>query len=253
MYANLHRVPTQKTFLPTQREDIKYIDKSKWQPGHKKSNSGWWGHCCCSWEPLVLAGSAVGVGAGRSWGLPESFVCCFLRSQGSAGLRHWTVLCRAFVLPLLAPSLTELSRVQAGTQSKLLHFCFTSSRCWSLYRPSVIGELHPKLISSVLCSEPEASCSWGSRFSEAPYVQSFRYFCGSSYHRIQILHKHLCTNICAQLHNIIVSLANGTGFFMERRHKGAQHRIFAAKNMYVMSQKYQLQRYWSIVGVVNPL
>lgn len=60
MYSNLHGVPTQKTFLLTQREDINHIDKSKWHPGHSKSNSGEGSVAVAG--SLALAGSAVGVG-----------------------------------------------------------------------------------------------------------------------------------------------------------------------------------------------
>lgn len=74
-------------------------------------------------QSLALAGSAVGVRAGINWVMPEGFLSSFLRSQESAGLRYWSALCRAFILCLLASSLTELSRqVLRASFSPLFHF-----------------------------------------------------------------------------------------------------------------------------------
>lgn len=124
MYSNLHRVPTQKTFLLTQREDIKHIDKSKWQPGHSKSNSGWWGQCCCCSQP----GSGWLSSGSWGWNKLSQRVFCFLfwgYKIVSAALRYLTVLCRAFIQSLLASSLTQLSGVHVLRQVLRASFsCF---------------------------------------------------------------------------------------------------------------------------------
>lgn len=225
MFSNLHRVPTQKkgSAHPDKRHRI-----------HRKINvnvrrSAVWaalaaeGTVAVAWSDLWWAAA---VGAEPKWAMLVSLLVFSFsevilgkyRSEvlklSSAGLLH------TLYFQLLQLSFQRYSQVLGVIEPALL-LCFFQHR--SLYRPSAARESHPELISSVLpwaCRLPAAEVC----ISQTSGFFSFTYSCDSSYCKIQILHKHLCT----QLYNITVSLANDIGFFMGSRHKGAWHMLFVA-------------------------